>query len=263
MKTTFTLLIVFSILFFFRTTTLAADVVSATPVIEKPLTQNPDSISKLETQIELIRNENYQQAIQSAQDAASKADRLLNWLVALFTFSAGGIAIIAFLVGKDLNSKLKELGTHVVAARKNAERISQITKQAERMDGKLKTTFKDLDETLVQYRKEISSTKKVKETDLTELENKIETLKATAAGTVSQIEALKNSATFLSNATYGLPITSGAVSLTEPLGATESLNDLTTSFCSRCYKPIASDTGSLGVYHLGQQEFCDECESKQ
>ena len=208
MKSIITLLILFAIFPFVRIVYAVDNNPSVMPtVIESSLKQDVNRVTKLEAQLELIRNENYLKAIQSAQDTSNHADRLLSGFTNLMSIIGVVIAIIAFLVGKDIRSKLSELGKHAEFARKNAEMVSSFVQEAEVKVKQLTDTIKDYDDTLRRYKSQISTTARASEANIAELEGRIDALRTAAIGTVSQLEALKTSADFVSNATYGLPIT--------------------------------------------------------
>lgn len=255
----------FNLYIFLNTTILAQNTATTSSNISPDREENILLRRELEDKINELRSENYQHAIKVAEDAGSKADRLLNWLVAFFTITGVTLTIATYLVGKDFSSKLKDLNKHLQDGKKNANLIAEIARKAENEGEKLKSIITEIDTTFLQYKKELLESKKSKESDIKNLEKKIEQLKASAEGTISDITMLKNSATILANPSPYYDTVSpsgGTINLFEPEGVAPvgaGLTEIHT--CKNCGKFI-SDFETPLTATAKNEKICEECKNK-
>jgi len=180
------------------------------------------SISELNLKVDKLRDENYQKAIKVADEAGEKADKLLNWIVSIATIFGVALAFITFVIGGSLINGLRELRAHVNAARKNALFVAALSKQAQEKGEELKKEMEEIKKKQDESKGKIEAQGK-----------EMDTLISKAQGTIADISALKNSANFISGASY--PPYTG----TAPMGFPSYGNSSpSVEKCDKCGKPI-------------------------
>src|SRR3989344_2871485 len=208
------------------------------------------NINDLNIKVDKLRDENYQNAITRADDAGKKADRLLNWIVGITTILGVVLALITFIIGGSFINSLRELRTHVNAARKNASLIAALSRKAEQKGQELQ--------------KEIAAIKKKQEESKGKLqtqEKEIDSLINKAQGTISEITALKSSANFISNASYS-PSASYPASFggTIPMGSPSESVSTSAEKCDTCHKPLDLLESILGTTRaIAGKKICRTC----
>lgn len=202
-------------------------------------------IKSLETQIQDVRSESYQNAIKTAENAGNKADRLLDWLVAMSTIGGIFLTLFIFIVGGSFINTLRVLNGYADAAKKSAIAIDDKFKQADEI-------YKNM------------QTKNEKITDTTKnskaiLEEQKEAL--------NEIKILRNSANFISNATPSYP--SGTVGgstgifggwgATGPTGPSIGTTISRLNVCRKCGRSkLAEDFSIAQQYSVNP--ICKSCE---
>lgn len=141
---------------------------------------------KLEQQVQDLRNENYQIAIKTAEDAGNKADRFLSTMGIIATIYGVLFAAITLFAGGNVIAAVRDLRVYGKSAKKNAVETEKIYKKAASIFSDLKKKEKDT-----------TGSKKT--------QRQLESILGEAKNELSQIQSLKSSAAFISNATPSYP----------------------------------------------------------
>jgi len=220
---------------------------SSTPIQTSSVNEvlRVNEVERLKNEMQKLRDENYQRAVDSAENAAIHADRLINWMTGFATIFALLIAGFSLFIGGDLTRKLRELGRHTESARKNALYIATLSKQAQKKGEELQNELEGI------KKKQEESKGKIQAQD-----KEINLLISKAQGTISDIGALRNSANFISGASY--PPYTGTAPMGFPWYGSSSPS---VEKCDRCGKPtnyVENMSNNIPWFSVGEK-LCLNC----
>lgn len=215
-------------------------------------------VDNLNSKIEKLREDNAQQVISMAKSTIERADRIILWVTSLATLFGVAIAGFSFYVGGDLKRKLTELGGYVQKARKNAVLIEQIASTAK---VKGDTLTKDIED-IKNIKKDIQESKGIAKDKIA----KIDELVNKAQGTITEIQALNNSASLVSSAT--LSPSAGTIG---NISQVNNMQWLELEKCANCGKTLLGNElfypqtiSALGnPMGISNQKLCMNCFNKQ
>lgn len=217
-----------------------------------PAAPSTTEFDRLANRVDQLGNDQYQHAINVAEEAGQKADSILNWMASFATIFGFIILVITFTVGKNLYDSLKELRAHARAAKKSSQAIDNLAIEAQAKG-----------EQLAMEVSEIQTLKKTlagSNSKTQEKEQQLDKLLEQAQGTISDIQALKNSATMVSGATLSYPpvgtftVADGFGAVTGPRGPMRK--------CIKCGNELPlSYQGSIGYGYAGisNADICLYC----
>lgn len=206
---------------------------------------NYSNINDLEKKVDSYRNENYQKAIKVAEEAGNKADKLIDWLIKIAALLGLMIVLAAVITGWDWKRLEGSLRKHVASAKENAATVAKI---ASRAIEKEKLLQKEIGE-FMKLKKELDGAKTSSKNDIVKLREKIDEGLQKIEKTISEIESLRNSANFISNATV-YPSAAGSPNVVSAVGT-----DLSSYFST----PIGSASVPLATNLVTSTERCMKC----
>lgn len=209
-----------------------------------------NDLDQLTTEIEKLKDENYKRAIAAAENAAGHADRLILWITGIATIYGLLLAFFSLIVGVDFTRKLKELEGHVKAAKKKAELIVGLSGRAQKKGN-------ELNKLITEIKKTKGETSRQRE--------KIDNLLNKAQGTINEIESLKTSASFISEASG---VSGNIVSFPATAGNNGSIVNIA-DICSECGKELSPLEDIMGGFGLSSgamklgPKLCRGCSGKE
>lgn len=257
---------------------------SEPPVTETIISETsptPTQLDILENRIDKLRDENYQNTINSSRNTIDKADSLIGWvglistigaiafsLVSIgFTIVAIIIAVGIFSLRKELKEELHELRTHVSTTKKNAEEVRSFADQArKKVNEELPKLIKDMQdnqktwaEFMLSAKSEKDEQKKEIAEKLQEFQEKNNKLTNKVLQNLNNISALNSQATVASGyfpATFVQPYKGGAVSWNETMGIIVDEIETKCSSCGKIYKTSPANVSNI------LPNFCPDCRAK-
>lgn len=228
------------------------------------ITDTERSINQLSDEVSRLRDEDYQRAIKSADDAGIKADRVLNYLVGIATVSGIVFAAFAFMVGGDVVKMRRTIKLSV-------DEVQKITKTTRAESEKLKEQVVEVAKTKDELSVILTTAKDEKEEQKKLIEDKtkaFDTALSKAMGTISNIGALGTSANFIS-------LASGATGPAGPLGGAGTIGGLGPTWptvsldpaevrCKYCKRFIsfAGTYSNMEEYLRSVDAVCDSCRAQ-
>jgi len=215
--------------------------------------QITSQIATLQAQVQEYRDENYQVAIHSADDAGQKADRVVNYALALATIIGLIIALVTYFFG-DMRATKNKLDQYLHYANKSVEKIKEmsaeaieeaekVSKQAQKMDKQFEKVEQQVASISIA---EEQSTKSQEEIKI--VEQNIKQMRQENMGTITSADALQRSAYSVSQMASGIfsPTNFGSLGMTGPYKK-----------CARCGKDFLEDFSY--PYKNYHPAYCQEC----
>ncbi len=216
-----------------------------------PIPTTNSEVQHLQDQVDKIRDENYQHAIKSAEQTGEKANNLINIVVGLATIFGFILTAASVIFGGNIFKLIRKLDAQVARAKKGADFIDKLSSEAKSIQSKLKQERTDLDKKL----KELEILESGKSKDRKDIETikvkiaEIQKITAQAQGTFSELQALQNSARYVSGTT-GSNINLGDIGVSGDYGgyAGISLANRVCKYCGRSEQEFVNPySGAVSV----------------
>lgn len=182
----------------------SADIPSVTTVQALPTLAINDEILRFQDQIDKLRDENYQRAIKSAEQAGEKADSFINAVVGLATIFGLVLTVVSVVFGGSIFTLIHKLDAQVARAKKGANFVDRLFDEAKQQQSKLQQEFSSLETKSKELEGLAESGKSKDRKEIESIKTKvIEIQKVTqqVQGTINELRSLRNSARYVSGAT--------------------------------------------------------------